>query len=63
MVTHAFDNSVYAAITDAETFAGNTADIGLAAGAAVEGYVADDHVFVRVEARVSVRINDNLAAG
>ena len=63
MVTHAFDNSVYAAIANAEAFAGNAANISLAAGAAVEGYVADDNIFVSIEARVSVRINDNLAAG
>ena len=63
MITHAFNNSVHSAITDAEAFAGNTANISLAAGAAVEGYITDNDILMSVEAGVSVGINDDLAAG
>ena len=49
VVADALDDGADAAVAHAETLAGHAADVGLAAGRAVEGDVADDHVFLGVE--------------
>ena len=45
VVAHALDHRVHAAVAHAEALAGHAADVGLAAGGAIEGHVADDDVF------------------
>ena len=51
VIAHAFDHRLHAAVAHAETLAGHAADIGLAAGRAVKGHVADDDVFFRRKGR------------
>ena len=63
MVAHALDNSVYAAVTEAKALTGDAANVSLATGTTIEGYVTDDDIFVSIEARITIRINDNLATG
>jgi hypothetical protein len=47
VVADGFDDGVHAAVADAEALAGHAADVGLAAGRAVERHVADDDVLLR----------------
>src|SRR5207245_10720875 len=53
---------VDAAVADAKTFAGHAANVGFAAGGAVEGDVADDHVLADDKGSALGRVDDNLAA-
>jgi hypothetical protein len=52
-----------AAVAHAEALAGHAADVGLAAGRAVEGDVADDDVVLGTKVDLRRRIDDDLAAG
>ncbi len=52
VVADAFDDGLGAAVPYAEALAGPSAEKGLAAGGAVEGHVADDHVLGGHEAGV-----------
>ena len=52
VVANAFDHRQRPAVADREALAGDAADVGLAAGRAVETDVADDHVLVRGERRL-----------
>ena len=47
VVAHRFNHRAGAAVAHAEALAGHPADVNLAAGRAVEGNVADDHVLFR----------------
>ena len=51
VVAHALDDGVDAAVAHAEALAGHAADVGLAAGRAVERDVADDDVLLGDEGR------------
>ena len=62
MVADPFDNRLGAAVADAEPFGGPAAEKGPAAGRPVEDDVADEDVLGRVEAALSGRIDDDLAA-
>ena len=50
VVAHRLHHRVHAAVAHAEALAGHAADVGLAAGRAVEGDVADDDVLLGHEA-------------
>ncbi len=63
VVADGFHHGIDAAVADAEAFAGHAADIGLAAGGAVKGHVADDDVLLRHEGGLRRREDDELAAG
>ena len=63
MVADTFDNGIDAAVANAETFTGNTGNIGFTAGGAVEGNVADNDVFVRIERRFCKGMDDDFTAG
>ena len=54
---------MHAGVADAEALAGDAVDVGLAGGGAVEGDVADEDVFLRLEERALGRIDDDLGAG
>ena len=56
MVAHALDNSVYAAVTDAKALTGDAANVSLATGTTIKGYVTDNDIFVSIEARITIRI-------
>jgi hypothetical protein len=45
VVTHAFYHGFHAAVAHAEALAGHPADIGLAAGRAIKGHIANNDVF------------------
>ena len=53
VIADAFHHRLNAAVAHAETFAGEAADIRLAARCAVESDVADDDVFFGSEGRIS----------
>ena len=55
VIADRLDDRVDAAVADAEALAGHAADVGLAAGRAVEGDVADDDVLLRHERRARRR--------
>ena len=63
MIAGAFDDGDGAAVADAEPLARHAADVGLAAGRAVERHVADDDVLFRRERRLRRRQHDELSAG
>ena len=60
VVAYALDNGLDAAVSDAEAFARDAANVGLAAGRAVEGDVADDGVFLWGEGCAFGRDDDHL---
>src|SRR5207302_745280 len=62
VIAHTFHHDVRAAVADAEPLARHAADIGLAAGRAVERDVADDDVLLGLEGGSLRRIRDHLAA-
>jgi hypothetical protein len=62
MIADTLDDDGRAAVADAETLAGHTADVALTAGRAVERDVADDDVVLRLERGQPRRIRDQLAA-
>ena len=62
VIAHALDHRVDAAVAHAEALARHAADVGLAAGRAVERDVADDDVFLGDEGRAVRRVDDDLAA-
>ena len=63
VLTDALDDCRRAGIAYAEALAGNAVDERLAACRAVKGDVADDDVFLRLEAAALGRIDGQLAAG
>ena len=62
VVADGFDDGVDAAVADAEPFAGHAANVGLAAGGAVERDVAGDDVLLRHERGTFWGIEDDPAA-
>ena len=62
VIADAFDDGERAAVADGEAFAGDAAEVRLAAGRAVERDVADEDVVLGDEARLLRRIDDDLAA-
>src|SRR5262249_34580003 len=62
VVAHALHYGQDTAVADAEALAGHAAHVGLAAGGAVEGHVADDDVVLGGEAGGAGREHGQLAA-
>src|SRR5205085_4386500 len=60
VIAHTFHHDVRAAVADAEPLARHAADIGLAAGRAVQRDVADDDVLLGLEGGSLRRIRDHL---
>src|SRR6185295_14011893 len=46
VIAQGFDHRVKATVTHTKPLTGNTGDVGLSAGSAVERYVSDDYVFL-----------------
>ena len=63
VVAHPLDDGLGAAVADGEPLAGPAAEIGLAAGRAVERHVAHDHVLPGGVTGLRGRGDDQLAAG
>src|SRR5262249_21193700 len=63
MVSDGFNDRSHATVTDAKTFTSHAADVGFAAGCAIERDVADDDVLFGNERGLFGRINDDFAAG
>ena len=63
MVAHTFDDGDGAGVPDRETLARNAAEIAFAGDGAIKNRVADDDRFLRHEAHIGLRLDDELAAG
>src|SRR5262249_46066857 len=62
VIADRLDDGIDAAVTHAEAFARQAANVGIAGGRAIEGDGADDDVLFRYEGRAGGRIDDDLAA-
>src|SRR5215831_11492386 len=62
VIADPFDDGSQTAVSDAEAFTCDAIDVGFAAGGAVEGNIADDHIVFCLEGRSSWRMNDDFAA-
>src|SRR5207253_8156946 len=62
VIADSFDHRVDAGVAHAEPFAGDAADVRLAAGRAVKGDVADDDVLLGDEAGLFRRMDDDPSA-
>src|SRR5699024_9504649 len=63
MVAHALHNGSRAGVTNAETLARHTVDVGFTAGRSVQSHISYDNIFIRLKPDALRRVNDQLAAG
>ena len=62
VIPHSFDDSANSTIPHTEPLTSHATDVGFTIGRAIEGNIADNDVFLRLECRFFRRINNQFAA-
>ncbi len=63
MISDSFDDRFYTGVSYTESFSSFAVDIGFSRGGAIEGYVADDYIFLRYKPGISARVDDQATSG